>query len=262
MEMKARATRTYRSARPGRNRRRRNWFRFARNCLLLALFGELMYLALTSPYLRITRIDARGMHSTSAAEARAAGANAMGKNILLARTDRIRQRLLRNPAIVSARIYRLPPNRLILSIRERRPAAMALAGGNLYLIDSNGFVYKETTTRRRDVPTVELAGSDALRIGSRDHWRLTLAALECLKRACDESCQASEISVDPNSNMCLNMESGLRVRLGRPQDLDRKLAALKTVLAAKPEMATEASYIDISCVTAPAWKLKKESSTL
>ncbi len=67
-----------------------------------------------------------------------------------------------------------------------------------------------------------------------------------------------KISVDPNSDICLNMGNGFYVKMGQPDEVERKLSLIRKALDFKPSFAQDAVYMDVSCPAAPVWKPKIE----
>ncbi|MDO8587965.1 MAG: FtsQ-type POTRA domain-containing protein [Armatimonadota bacterium] len=250
------------SVRHRRNRRTRNWFRIILHCMVTALLAELVFLALTSPRLRIARVDVRGAKTISASDIRDRAGCAIGQNLFLANTRTVLRNVRKNPVVRTAKVYRRPLNRLVVRVEERTPFAAVSAAGRTYLMDSEGVVYTETRAVRKGIVALELPGSGRLRIGTRPHPRLISSFFDCLRRALKTGFKVEKISVDPGNNMCLNIQSGLWVKLGQPFDLDGKLVVLKDVLTRKPEIATQALYVDLRCMTAPAWKGRETSPTL
>jgi cell division septal protein FtsQ len=107
---------------------------------------------------------------------------------------------------------------------------------------------------------IELASCGCARLGCKPYPELVKSALDCLREARRKQVVVRKISVDPANNICLNMGSGLSVKLGRPLEMKLKLSKLKDILTAKPEIANEALYIDLRCVTAPVWKPKQAAA--
>jgi cell division septal protein FtsQ len=245
-----------------RNRRKRNWFRIILNCLILAVLAELVFIALTSPRLKIAHIDVRGVKSVPASYVRDSAHSAIGINLFLADTIAVRRKVMKNPVVRTVRVYRRPLNTLIVRVEEREPFAILQSGGKSYLMDSEGYVFSQARSLRKGVVTVDLLGSQLIHVGSKPCPKLISSSFDCLQRAINNNFTTEKISVDPSNNMCLNIGSGLWVKLGQPMDLDGKFAVLKEVLARKPEIATQALYVDLRCITAPAWKAKGSSSTL
>jgi cell division septal protein FtsQ len=249
------------SARTKRNRRKRNWFRITISFLALVLIGELVYLAMTSPRLRVARIDVRGADTVAESDLRDRAKSAMGKNIFLADTQAVRRNVLKNPVVLRAKVYRRPLNRLVIRVEERKPFAFLIAGGKSYLIDEKGFVYAKAGRRISGVLTVELRGTRPVDVACKPYRSLVSGSFRCLEAGRKNNFKIAKISIDPGSNMCLNMESGLWVKLGPPLELDDKFKVLKDVLAHKPEIAAQALYVDMRCVSAPAWKSREASPT-
>lgn len=249
------------SARTRRNRRKRDWFRLLLAILVLALVGELVYLSLTSPRLRITRIDIRGAQTIPVADLRDRASFVLGKNIILADAHAVRRSVLKNPVVLQARVYRRPMNRLIVRIEERKPFIILALDGASYLTDEKGLAYAKAEGHPKGIPTVYLSATHPVHIPCRPYESQVSSAFDSLRVGRKNNFKIAKISVDRDSNMCLNMESGFWVKLGPPLELEKKFSSLKDVLAHKPEIATQALYVDMRCVTAPAWKPKGDSPT-
>lgn len=241
---------------PRRNRKKRNWFRIILCLMLLALMGEMVFLALTSPRFRISRIDIRGAKVVPVTDLRERAKSALGSNLFLADTNRVRRNVLREPALKSATVYRFPLNRLIVHVRERETFAVVAANGHFYLMDKDGFVYRRVKTNPAESLTLELPGNQPVRVGAKPRTSLLESFTQALEASTKNDFRPNKISVDPANDICLNMESGLRVKLGPAIDLEEKFTVLKEIIARKSEIASEAEYIDLRCPTAPAWKAR------
>ena len=246
-----------RRGRARHNRKKRNWLRTILHLLILALAVEIVTLALTSPRFRIARIDVRGAKTIAAADVRAAARFVIGANLFLADTGRVRRSVLKIPVVKEARVGRRPMSWLVVRIKERTPCAVLHCGGKTYEIDSEGCAFREARARARKLVGIELASRGRVRLGRKPYPELVKSALDCLLEARRKEFVVKKISVDPADNMCLNMGSGLNVKLGRPIELKLKLSKLKDILIAKPEIASEALYVDLRCVTAPVWKRRQ-----
>ena len=244
-----------------RNKRKRNWLLAVMKLVILALAVEVTYLALTSPRLRIARIDVRGANSVSPDDLRERASCAIGSNIFLVDKDRARRNVLRNLSVREVTLSRRLPNRLVVTVVERAARAAVCAGGRYYLADANGFLFKKVAHPPNGMRIISISAG-ALTDGAARRSRLIRTALSCSRKAEEHGFRVEKISVDPRNNICLNMESGLPIRLGLPIDVERKLAILEGILEARPEIASEAVYLDLSCTTAPAWKSKETTPTL
>ncbi|MDO8683905.1 MAG: FtsQ-type POTRA domain-containing protein [Armatimonadota bacterium] len=256
-------SRNARQSHQKRNRKRRNWFLFILKCAVLALCAELVFVVLTSPKLRINKIDIRGAKTIPLSDLRARTKCAVGSNFFLVDKGRVRKNVLKNPVVRDVRVSRRPMRKLVVQVEERIPRIALSAAGKMYLVDGSGFVFKQVRRSPKRLAVLEipnLKGSPC--IGSKPYHKHIMSSLKCFRKASEKGFRIEKISVDPGNNMCLNMVSGLCVKLGPPDDLGRKFANLKTVLAARqPEIATDALYVDLSCITAPAWKPKNASVT-
>jgi cell division protein FtsQ len=260
MAQRRRNTRS--SYKPKRNRRKRNWLKLSLQLLVCVAVAGLVYLALTFPRLRISQIDVRGAKTIPVATVRACADKAIGENIFRVNTQNVRANILKKPVVKKAWVRRWPPNKLILTVEERVPYAAVNSGGETFLIDMEGMVFRSVQVLPKNLTAIDLIDSNALRVGVRADSRLIAPALDCLRQARENNFSVDKISVDPSGDMCLNMVSGLLVELGQPFDVKEKFAMLKKVLSAKPDFASRAQYLNLKTTSAPSWKPKEPSSTL
>lgn len=260
--MSSRSRNAQRIVRPKRNRRRIKWVRLILHLAVLAIAVEVVFVALTSPRLQIRRIEVRGAKTIRVADLQACGRSAIGSNFFLANATRVRRSVRKNPVVRNVRVSRWPLNKLIIRVEERVPYAVVHTAAGFYLIDSEGFVFRSVGSAPKRLLLVDLANCGTLRPGVFAPSDLLKPVLECLVIADENGFNIAKISVDPERDMCLNMVSGLSVRIGRPEGFRDKFASLKRVLAGKPDLASQAAYVDVSSAPRPSWKPKQPSSTL
>src|SRR5688572_29919570 len=81
-----------------------------------------------SPRFAVTAIEIRGVERLTADEVRAALPIALGDNVFTANLDDATARLRRHPWIASATAHRILPHTVVVEIRERAAAAIAMLG--------------------------------------------------------------------------------------------------------------------------------------
>ncbi len=104
--------------------------------------GMLVYHSLSrSDFFQITEIRINGMHRLRRDRVLTLGRVRVGDNLLSLDTDKIKARLTAEPWIAGVEVDRQWPNRLIITIKERKPLCLLNQGGRLSYIDGHGKVF-------------------------------------------------------------------------------------------------------------------------
>ena len=102
--------------------------------LVVAVVGWLR----TTPSLRLTDVQVTGNHRVSADWVSSLLAPYRGRPVLWLQLEEIEQRLATHLWIESAELHKQLPNRLLVKLVERRPAALLRADDGLYYVERNG----------------------------------------------------------------------------------------------------------------------------
>jgi len=242
-----------------RNRKKFNWGRFARRLVWVAAFAAVAVGGVwvcTTPDLAIRAIRIDGNHIASDDEIRRLARSALGKNILLVNTREIQRAVLRRPEVARVRVRRMLPNTLILKVTERKAWATITAGGGFYEMDSTRLIFRRVRSPDARVPLISLSLPVRLKVGQRPREADVAAAVECLAYCERTGWRACKLSVDRERNVCLNMGDGYYIKLGQAERVGMKLAKARMAIRARPELAREILYIDVSCPSRPAYKPK------
>ena len=133
-----------------------------------------------SQILCLTEMDVRGIERVERGDLLAATGVELGDNLVTIDLERAADEVQKLPWVESVSMRRAYPDRLAITVYERKPASL-LADGQLWFVDHNGEVFKPVTTGEwQDMPvvtgvTVDDRGVDP--VGSRDRL---LGALEVL----------------------------------------------------------------------------------
>ncbi len=104
--------------------------------------GMLVYHSLSrSDFFQITEIRINGMHRLRRDRVLALGRVRVGDNLLSLDSDKIKARLAAAPWIAGVEVDRQWPNRLIITIKERKPLCLLNQGGRLSYVDRHGKVF-------------------------------------------------------------------------------------------------------------------------
>jgi cell division protein FtsQ len=137
------AVQTNESVKKKKKRKKKHYL--LKGCILaLAIFGA--YKLLSSSLFDIQRITIENNAYYTSEQIVAMTGVRTGENIFRIKTRDIRNKLLADPYILSAKIKRSLPSSLVIRIAEREEAAFVSDGGDCIIIDENGLVLRRTQT--------------------------------------------------------------------------------------------------------------------
>ena len=232
-QRKSRATRAGSDVRPGPRRTVGSWFasgRIISLLLLLAAVGGLLYIA-TAPRFTVRAITVDGAQAIkSSAVADLAGVH--GQSIWLVDTRQIVERLKRSAYIEQAQASVTLPDRLAISVTERRPEVRWLSGGTLYLLDASGRVLDTDTTgpisntlviedrSNRLLQPNDMVDTDALKLGR----------LLSLRLPAELGLRPAHIGWNLDTKIYITTNDNRTIIFGRSDNLDDKFSVLSTLL--------------------------------
>jgi cell division protein FtsQ len=232
--------------------------------LLAAALGiEVAAAALTSPLLGVNRIAVRGAEQLPEAEAAATGRSVAipaGSNLLRAPLSLIESRAKALPWVRDARAQWLAPHALGVRILPRTPAVVALIGAQRVEVDESGVPIRPVRSEGDEgLPAVEVDRAADVHFGAPIRDEALMAAIDIYHDAPRQPmARIAKIKVDPGGNMCLNMVDGIRVDLGRPEDLDAKMKYVQRIYELEPGVGTRVMSINLSVPKQPACTLKRD----
>ncbi len=230
---RARAARGQSAVRPGPRRAVGSWVASGRVfslVLLIAALGGLVYIA-TSPRFTVQAIDVAGaqaMHEDAVANL----AGAQGQSIWLVNTARIAEQLKTSAYIEDASASVVLPDRLSITVSERRPEVRWQSGSTLYLLDASGRVLDSDKTAPvtntlviEDLTNRPLHPNDTV-----DADALKLGRLLSLRLPAELGLQPAHISWDLDSHISVTTGDNRKIIFGTSENLDDKLAILNVLL--------------------------------
>lgn len=227
---------------------RRQWPWVLGISLLLILAGGGAYVAYRTPVFGLQQLEvvaASGDLTGDVSDSVKAAADIPpGTPLITVDLGSLRQRVMGVPQIATASVVRHWPNSLVITVTQRRAAAVTMANGSLYLLDGTGFPYLKVT--RAQVPpgllTIALATPG-------QHDPSTLAALSVIG-AVKAPILGSVTSISARSayDVELQLRDGRSVIWGSPDDGARKMQILPAVLT-RPGKIFDVSDPDIVTVS-------------
>jgi len=230
---KSRAARAGSNARPGPRRAVSSWIasgRIAGLLLLIAALGGLLYVA-TAPRFNVREITVEGAQAMkSSVVADLAGVR--DQSIWLVDTQQIVERLKGSAYIEQAQASVSLPDRVTISVTERRPEVRWQSGGTLYLLDASGRVLDTDTTgpisntlviedrSNRPLRPNDMVDTDALKLGRVLNLRLPA----------ELGLRPAHIGWNLDTKIFITTTDNRTIIFGRSDNLDDKLSVLGTLL--------------------------------
>jgi cell division protein FtsQ len=214
-------------------------------------------LAVEGPALRIRAISFEGLSRATGRELLDLSPVQPGDHLLTSDLDRMEAALARHPWVETVDVRRTFPPALVVTVTERRAAALVDLGG-LYLIDAHARVFKRAAAGDGlDLPVVTGISREDW-VDRRDEVEpLMQGALALVgvwaERGLDARLPVAEIHVDPDFGTTLYAgDGGLEVRLGTGE-LPEKLSRLVRVLDALDADGREAEVVHLDNRRRPDW---------
>jgi len=239
--------------------------RFRFFLFILALIGLVIggYYFLSLPIWRITEIAVNGTNMLSANEIKDMSGIPLGENLFFTSFARARNNLRRITAIESFRLYRIPPGTVIVSITERKPIAVVLLAGKSAVVDKNGYILNRNSNLSLIIPNMTdlpvVAG-----LGSReviDDEKIDPKASHLIADIIIELSNllgSKHISLETGgfAKISFLLDDLLRVKVGRDEDIPRKMEVFKALLAKVSGNWAKVEYIDVRYPNNPVIKFK------
>jgi len=153
-----------------------------------------------------------------------------GEPLLEVDLDAVQGRVLEHPYVKTAKVRRLPPDAVGVEVVERRPVA-ALALGDLYLVDADGFIFKRAGVGDAlDLPVI--TGIEREPSGMLESTNGVSRALEVLSAHANAGApggRVHEVRISGNTGAALLLDGGLLVKVGN-ENLAARFQRLHEVL--------------------------------
>ncbi len=244
--------------RPERRRRYRiNAPRLILSLLLILLAGESMLAVLKLPWFEIRGVVVQGRKLVDRKFVVQSTRIPDKSNIFTFPTRGIADRLRPNPIIKGVTVHRKFPNTLVVRITERKPYAVLSAQGRFYETDAAGIPFRTVASPDPKLPVLSCTVPKAIALGKPITAPAFKLASRCLRLAQPfGKLSVRKITVDPNNDLCLNVQDGILIRLGQPQQMEGKLEKAEQTINLVPHL----EYVDVTCPEAPALKPKQSDS--
>jgi cell division protein FtsQ len=202
--------------------------RVATVVVLLVIVVGVAVGTLFTPIFDVDRIVVRGNRVVPADVIRRASGVTVGDTTLLVRTGKVDRRVERLPYVASARVKRVFPGTVIITVRERADAAWTVRpDGTIAVLDASGRVLAAA-----EVPPVGLARVDGLESVPEPGKRVRPTQLPEVMAQLPPglASQVTVITTD-ETGIILRLVGDLVVRLGDAQNIVAKGAVAEAVIA-------------------------------
>ena len=229
--MSDRATVSTQSARMFAARARARRWASARPALVATaaatLVGAGCWVALGSGALDVQRVAITGTTSLTAAEVKVVTHAAVGDAMLTVNVNGVRDSVAAIPAVADVTVRREWPNKIRVTVQERKPAVAVQRSNGWLLVDGSGVPFTTVANRPARVLPLTVAAPSA-------HDPATQAALAVLKSLPNSVRQRVTALLAPTpAGVQLRLTKGVTVVWGGPEDSPRKAKALAALLHGK-----------------------------
>ena len=252
------ADRRFRRAHVKPGRRRSPWRAALRPALAMGLLGALgagvFYrggaLVAGASVLRIDRIVVGGNVRVTSEAVHAALDGLHGQNLMMVDLDTWRQKLLASPWVRDARLRRIVPSTVEVTLTERTPVSIGRINGKLLLIDVDGFVVDRFGPEHAglDLPIVDGLAAQAPEPGTQvdpAHAGLASRVLASVRPDAHIAKRVSQLDVSDVHNAHVTLDDDPAVlHLGDTEFLTR----IQTYLDLRPALRSnvaQIAYVDL-----------------
>lgn len=217
-------------------------------------------LFLTWYLLIVDTIQIKGNSDITSEEILAASGLETGKHIWLQNTNTAKAAIEDMPYIGTAEVKRVYPDKLVITVTERKEAAVVMGMNTDAVIDKDGNVlFVGTRASYEGLMSIVGLGASGFKLNtplgddSTFQIRTTLALLSAISNAGLVD-SMDYLDVSNSLSVYLVTTSGLRVQLGQPDSAEEKLYKLKLVLPKLKQMGLDTKgTIDVSTVGDPVY---------
>lgn len=216
------------------------------------VYGSVM--AYGSSPLKLKKVEIAGNSNVVANEVARSSGLVRGQHLLEISTARVAQRVESIPWIDSARIERVLPSTVRITVNERKPVVVVEVEGRSFLCDKEGVLIAEESRdliRFLDLPIEAPMPGFHIKARQLDH---AFAVVKSLDPSLKEKVRAVRAaSVD---RITLELKEGTLVLYGASEDTEDKNHAISQLVARYEAEDKEILQIDVRVPSRPAVKLR------
>ena len=216
---------------------------------VLGLTGSLVFvlIVLASPLVAVSRVEIEGVTYADQALIDSVAESMKGTSVLTVDTDAAKRRLESDPWIGAVRIRTYLPNRVVIEVRERQPAAWFVGVDNRgRVIDVEGRVLAVVDGRPTEYLWVEGTGPNLV-AGSIADPSYRAAAQLALSLPAELTPIVEKLGVSGSGEVTMTLTTGTLVNFGQPVDMRNKL--VNVVVLVRRQDPNKILSIDVSAGT-------------
>ncbi len=176
-----------------------------------------------------------------------------GQNIFSIRASDVRAALERDATLVYQGIQVKYPNMVYLQVSERKPVAVLLWLGIYYALDADGIVLENIneTEYTGNLPVItgmrvtSAHKGQRLEVNSSVQLSAYCTLIDELSKQ-DYISQIEEIRLGKPDNIYLVNAEGISIRIGKPEDLMRKVQSIRTAMGSLRSLNVRSGVMDVS----------------
>ncbi|MBI5078672.1 FtsQ-type POTRA domain-containing protein [Candidatus Saganbacteria bacterium] len=221
------------------------------------------YYALSLPIWRIQEVAVDGTKMLSADEVRAVCGIPLSENLFLSSFSRASDNLKKISAVKNFRLYRIPPAAVLIKIVERKPIAVVVLEGESAVVDDDGFILNRNPNltlnipNMTDLPVISGVGTEEVISGERLTPKASrIVAGIILKLSNLVGSRRIKLEMGSFENISLLLDDILRLKLGREEELERKMQVFGKLLSAIAGKWDQVEYVDVRYPDNPVIKFK------
>ena len=185
----------------------------------------------------------------------------LGENIFKLDLKKSKDSLIQEPRIKEAKIKRVIPNKIIISIKERKAAAFVCIGEEYFTSSKEGLILSRIDKPEEGfgLPLILGLEIDEIKIGEiidKPEFRTALESINSAEVILPKKFYRVEI-LSPDDFMIYNKDDTLKVRVNRPEVIINKENLLREALEKIEREKLLVEYIDIRFKDSLVIKLKK-----
>jgi len=247
-----------------RNARRPISWYLTWSVLTIVIISILSGFILSLPIWRISSVKVAGINYLPEAKMISTAKIPQGENIFLIDLDEVKARFSNVIQIKEIKIKRKLPSTIVIDIKERTPYAIAVIGGTTSLVDEDGYViagkslgssmYKLDISKYPVIRGINRKNLEkGMRLDQKDRT-FVRAALDMLSKFIDTG--AIQIEVGDREDIVIYIEDILKVKIGAPSDIERKIKIIKAMRDSVKGKWTKIIYIDVRVPDSPVIKFR------
>jgi len=247
-----------------RIRRRKSWY-FIWTIIFLLFLSSVASFIITLPMFKISKVEVEGVRLIPPEQIVKTAAIPAGENIFLTRFDQALDKIRSIGAVKEVRISLRPPDAVLITVKERREAAVTVIDDQSVLVDEEGVILNPKTQEAITMELPDISNLPVL-VGVKKEWiedglRLKGDAGEGATKLLSEfkkyiSPHRLEIDLTDSKDITLMFDDTLKVKFGDPAKIEQKFKTFEAIYYKLKEKKNSIEYIDVSCPSFPAVKYK------